>query len=387
MEKFGGKHLVLTVIVMIILCVVLFSLPVFLKSSYHSSLGNNLAENAKPPVIHVPTPESLKALYMTACVAGTPSWRESLKNLIEKTELNAVVIDIKDATGTISFSDENLQDSGSVKIGCKVSDLQTYIAELHKKDIYVIGRISVFQDPYYTALRPELAVRSKSTGGIWKDRKGLSFIDVGAKPYWNYIVEIAKSSYELGFDELNFDYVRYPSDGVMEDTNYTWMTGTSTKPEMLESFFKYLKDNLSELGAKLSVDLFGMTTTVESDMNIGQTLEGAFPYFDYVAPMVYPSHYPKTWNGFTNPADHPYEVIKIAMASSLVREMTWRETNNLATSTPSKMRPWLQDFDLGADYDAAKVRAQIQATYDVGLTSWMLWSAANRYTESALLPK
>ena len=154
---------------------------------------------------------------------------------------------------------------------------------------------------------------------------------------------------------------------------------------MLEGFFKYLSNNLGSLGAKLSVDLFGMTTTVENDMNIGQTLEGAFPYFDYISPMVYPSHYPRTWNGFANPAEHPYEVVKIAMASSLVRETAWREANGLATTTPSKMRPWLQDFDLGADYDVAKVRAQIQATYDVGLTSWMVWNAGNKYTTEALL--
>ena len=271
MNGFGGKHTVLVSIVIFLLCAVLFLLPTFLKSSYVSPLENSSALNtvvSKPIVVHVATPEPLKALYMTSCVAGTTGCRESLKTLIEKTELNAVVIDIKDATGVISFRDEDLQNSQSIKIGCKVSDLREYIAGLHEKDIYVIGRISVFQDPYYTALWPELAVKSKSTGEAWKDHKGLAFIDVGAKPYWDYIVEIAKHSYELGFDELNFDYVRYPSDGLMSDTNYTWTIGTSTKPEMLEGFFKYLGDNLSSLGAKLSVDLFGMTTTVESDMNI-----------------------------------------------------------------------------------------------------------------------
>lgn len=379
--------------VAILIFIVSFAiLPFLFKTSYNfTALSGDDLEEKKEEVTHLSTPEPLKALYMTACVAGTPSWRESLKRIIDETELNAVVIDIKDATGTIVFPDEELQSSASVskampagRQGCKVADLKSFISNLHDSGIYVIGRISVFQDPYYTALHPELAVKSKSTGGVWRDNKKLSFIDVGAKEYWDYIVKIAKRSHALGFDELNFDYVRYPSDGPMADADYTWSVGTSTKPEMLENFFKYLSQNLSDLGAKTSVDLFGMTTTVENDMNIGQVLERALPYFDYVAPMVYPSHYPSTWNGFSNPAEYPYEVVKIAMTSAVERERILREKTGIATSTPSKMRPWLQDFDLGANYDADKVRAQIQATYDSGLTSWMIWSAANKYTQEAL---
>jgi len=396
MQKFGGKHALMAGASIVLLSGALFSLPNFLRSSFSSlPSGATITEALKPEVKHVPTPESVRAIYMTSCVAGTPSWRESLTRLIEQTELNAVVIDVKDSTGTISFRDETLQDSASVSKGCKVADLESFIKGLHEKDIYVIGRISVFQDPYYTALHPELAVKSISTGGVWRDHKGLSFIDVGAKPYWDHVVNIAKRSYAIGFDELNFDYIRYPSDGKMSDTNYTWdmsrTVGTTTtkmtKPEALESFFQYLHKELSGTGAKLSADLFGMTTTVENDMNIGQVLESALPYFDYIAPMVYPSHYPKTWNGFANPAEHPYEVIQIAMQRAVEREQAWLLSNNMATSTPSKMRPWLQDFDLGATYDAPQIRAQIQATYDVGLNSWMLWSAANKYTENALLPE
>ena len=299
------------------------------------------------------------------------------------TELNAVMIDIKDYTGVVSFPNE-FPKTNSGK-GCVVSDLGVFIEELHKSNIYVIGRISVFQDPSYTTLFPELAVKKKSDGGVWLDHKGLAFVDVGAKPYWDYIIELSQASYALGFDELNFDYVRYPSDGNMADASYTWTTASTTKPQMLKSFFEYLHSNLKDLGAKLSVDLFGMTTTVTTDMNIGQILENALPYFDYIAPMVYPSHYPKTWGGFSNPAEHPYEVIQISMFGALQKEMAWRESNGIATSTPSKMRPWLQDFNLGATYGPDKIKAQIKATYDVGLNSWMLWSAGNKYTEQALI--
>lgn len=374
-----------------------FFVPSFLMSTYSaSSPEGTLGEATSTPqgfiVTHLETPEPLKALYITSCVAGTPSWRESLKALVETTELNAVVIDIKDYTGVVAFPNDF--PKLPVQKGCVVPDLAEFISELHKSGIYVIGRISVFQDVSYTTIFPELAVKSLGTGETWKDHKGLSFIDVGARPYWDYIVELSKEAYALGFDELNYDYVRYPSDGNMQDVTYTWTLSTSSgqatstlsKPEMLESFFSYLHDNLKTYNLKTSVDLFGMTTTASSDMGIGQLLENALPYFDYVSPMVYPSHYPAGWNGFQNPAEYPGEVIKLSMAKGIEREQALNILNGLATSTPSKFRPWLQDFHLGANYGPDKVRAQIQATYDVGLTSWMLWNAGNRYTADALFP-
>lgn len=382
-------------------------LPSLLESTYTAPISvqeqSQVASVQTILVNHLTTPEPLKAIHMTACVAGTLSWREDLKKLIRTTELNAVVIDIKDYTGVVSFPlfHQGFEDqiSASAQKGCVVSDMREFVRQLHDAGIYVIGRISVFQDPSYAKLFPELAVKNKNDGKIWTDYKGLSFIDAGAKPYWNYIVELSEKAYELGFDEINYDYVRYPSDGNMQNALYTWSISTSTnglsqtKSAMLENFFQYLHDNLENTGAKLSVDLFGMTTTVEHDMNIGQVLELALPYFDYVSPMVYPSHYPSTWNGFTNPAEHPYEVVKIALTRGLERERAWNISNgffsidsNGATTTPvSKLRPWLQDFNLGATYGPDKIRAQIQATYDAGLTSWMLWNAGNKYTAAALL--
>ncbi|MEK7135179.1 MAG: putative glycoside hydrolase [Patescibacteria group bacterium] len=372
-------------IILLFVFIVNVLIPHFLKTSYSAEVFERVETPTKPIVAHLPTPTPLKALYMTACVASTPSWRTSLRKMIEATELNAVVIDIKDSTGTVSF-ESGVPDSQGGS-GCVVPDFKEFIAELHASGIYVIGRISVFQDPSYTSLHPELAVKSKSSGGVWRDRKGLSFVDVGAKPYWDYIVEISKASYALGFDELNYDYVRYPTDGDMDDTDFTWSYASSTRPEMLESFFTFLKTKTDEIGAVTSADLFGMTTTVTSDMGIGQVLERALPHFDYIAPMVYPSHYPSGWNGFANPSEHPYEVIHIAMSEAQRREEIQRISLGLATTTPSKLRPWLQDFNLGTTYGADKIRAQIQATYDSGLDSWMVWSAANKYTEAALLPE
>jgi len=325
-------------------------------------------------VTHLKTPEPVKGIYMTACVAGTPSWRESMKKLVNETELNAVVIDIKDYSGTVSFRE------GSEGRGCEVKDLMEFIGELHDDDIYVIGRVAVFQDPLYTKLHPELAVQSRQ-GGIWKDHKGLSFIDVSARPYWDYIVEISKDAYAIGFDEINFDYVRYPSDGDMKDVLYA-PTGTTTKPEMLKNFFSYLHGGLKETGAVLSVDLFGMTTTNMDDLNIGQLLEDTFPYFDFISPMVYPSHYPNGFNGWSDPNKIPYDIVYFSMQSAVNRLKIYNDT---VASTTAQFRPWLQDNDYPVPYTPEMVRAQIQATYDVGLTSWMLWDAGNRYTRAALL--
>ena len=349
------------------------------KESYVASGQKILATTTEPIVFiatHIKTPQAVKGIYMTACVAGTPSWRSSLEKLISTTELNSMVIDIKDYSGTVSIIDPELQTGTTT--GCRVKDMRDFLAELHKNNIYAIGRITVFQDPHYTKLHPELAVKSRATGGVWKDRKGLAFIDVGAKPYWDYIVKIAKASYALGFDELNFDYVRYPSDGDMKDTNFTWTVGTSTKPEMLEGFFSYLHNELRNTGVKTSADLFGMTTTAKDDLGIGQDLVRALKYFDYIDPMVYPSHYPPTWNGFKNPAEHPYEVVKLAMQGGV-------DKANIASSTPEKLRPWLQDFNMGATYNAPEVRAQIKATNEVGLTSWLMWNAGNKYSPGAYL--
>ena len=337
-----------------------------------------IKEIAPPPIIvtHIKTPDQVKGIYMSQCVVGTPSFRERLVKLIDTTELNSVIIDIRDYTGKISFTTENPILKDMVSEACGTTDMKGFIKHLHDKNIYVLGRITVFQNPYYTKVHPEQAVQKKD-GGVWTDYKGLAFVDVGAKPYWETVVELAKESYAQGFDEINFDYIRFPSDGPMSQAVYSW-SGDRAKVDVMESFFKYLHENLKPLGIVTSADLFGMTTSNTDDLNIGQVLEKTIPYFDFVSPMVYPSHYPPTWNGFKNPAANPYEVVKLAMEDGVERVKAMGEN-------PLKLRPWLQDFDLGATYDKEKILAQIKATYDVGLNSWLLWDPKNIYTGEALI--
>lgn len=353
-------------------------------------LSNNGATTTPVEVFvptHIATPEPLKGIYMTSWVASNRTLRDGLVKIADDTEINTIVIDIKDYTGKIVFTITNpkLKEFGSEEV--RVKDMQEFVDTLHKKGIYVIGRIAIFQDAYFVKHRPDLAVKNKAGTAVWKDRKGISWIDPGSHEYWDYIILLAEETHKLGFDEINFDYIRFPSDGNMQDISYPWSQG-KLKHEVMREFFEYTHTKLKGPDAtvggptgtsamKVSADLFGMVTTAQDDMGIGQLLEDALPYFDYIMPMVYPSHYPPTFQGFKNPASHPYEVVKFAMQEGVKRA-------NLASTTPNKLRPWLQDFDLGADYNSAEVRAQIKATNDVGLTSWILWSASNKYTKSAL---
>lgn len=341
---------------------------------------NGILTNTKvdmTPVSHIKTPEKVKAIYMSSWVAGSDDFRNSLVKIIDTTELNAVVIDIKDSTGRVSFhtTDEEIKNIGSSEN--RIKNIRSLTSLLHSKGIYIIGRISVFQDPYITNRNPEWAIKKLSDGKVWKDRKGLSFLDPTNKNVHDYIIKLALYSYNEGFDEINFDYIRYPSDGNMKDINYNLAPGR-TRADNIEAFFKHLSQEIKKSGdIPISADLFGLTTEAKDDMGIGQVWEKAIPHFDYVCPMIYPSHYPPGHAGYKNPASYPYEIIDRALIGAISKTKAINENTN-------KIRPWLQDFDLGATYTADMVQKQFNATYDNDLDSWMLWDPSNKYTPSAL---
>lgn len=401
--------------------------PVAVKGETRDTIESKNQPDYREVISHVPLPQQVKAIYMTSCVAGTPSFRQKLIALMQETEINSVVIDIKDYSGTISFPPESQEWLPAwQEARCGTRDMKELVKLLHDNGIFTIARITVFQDSFYAPKHPELAVQRKD-GSVWKDNKGLSFIDVAATEYWDHMIELSKDVYNLGFDEINYDYVRYPSDGPMDNIAFPKsMAGEygNDKPANLEAFFKYLNERLSDetLFSKYrhentgretstpwtSVDLFGMTTTNTDDLSIGQVIERAAPYFDFIAPMVYPSHYPKSFLGLGNPNDHPYEVVKHAMSSGVDRmtasttvvnsfvhrpiditnasgTVSWTGTYEKPVYPASKLRTWIQDFDYGGDYDANDVRAQIQASYDSGVMDWMVWAPSNIYTKAALL--
>lgn len=329
----------------------------------------------KPVVSHIKTPDTVKALYMSSWVAGTPSIRSKLVKLVEDTELNAIVIDVKDNTGVITWEE-------------RMKDLPEFIEELHSKNIYVIARIAAFQDPAYVKAHPELAVKNVNTGAIWRDRKGEPWVDTGSKEMWKYVADIGKEAYARGFDELNYDYIRFPTDGDLKAMRYpvSGERGLNDKPGIVGEFYKYLHDTFSPLGIPISGDLFGIINVNPIETKtLGQDLHVALQYFDYVAPMVYPSHFYAGTAGFQNPAAHPGPIITYSMggAVDIAREVA-SSTGNPVSMYVKKLRPWYQDFDMGATYTADMVRAQIEAGYELGIDSWMLWDPANKYTPSAL---
>lgn len=340
---------------------------------------NLTASTSVRVVTHIKTPEDVKSIYMSSWVAGTPSIRSRLVNLIEDTELNAVVIDVKDNTGLVSWDG-------------RVRDMDAFIDELHSKNIYVIARIAAFQDPLYVKLHPEEAVHSKKTGGIWKDHKGIPWVDTGSRNMWRYIDKISKESYARGFDEVNLDYIRFPTDGALSDMTFP-ISGKGgvfvNKPAIVGEFYEYITDSLHKEGIPVSGDLFGIIMVTKVDIAVlGQDMHTALRTFDYVAPMIYPSHFYPGTAGYQKPAQHPGEIIDYSMKLGIEIADEVASSTNQATSTiRAKYRPWYQDFDMGGVYTAEMVRAQITAGEKLGIKSWMLWDPANHYTPNALKKK
>jgi len=319
--------------------------------------------------------KEIHAIYLTAYSAGSPTKVDKIIASIKGTAINAVVIDIKDYSGYLSY-DSNIALVNELDLEqIKIKDIKSVIDKFRQNDIYTIARIAVFQDPALATKRPTWAVQNKSTGQNWKDNKGLSWLDPSNSAVWKYHTEIAREAINIGFNEINLDYVRFPSDGAISVMVFPkWKDGT--KADVIKSFFTFFAKELMTEPAYTSVDLFGLTTTVTNDMNIGQVLENATPYFDYVCPMVYPSHYPDGYLGYNNPADHPYEVIFKAVETANER---------MATGTPprAKIRPWIQDFDLGATYTASMIKAEIKAIKDAKGFGYLVWDPKNIYTWEA----
>lgn len=339
-------------------------------------------------------PENIKAAYATNWSAGSEKKLSYLINLMNETELNALVIDIKDYSGYVGYNTDLELPKQYKAVELRIPKFNKLIKRLHDEGIYVIGRVAVFQDQRLALVRPDLALMSSSTQSIWRDNKGLAWMDPAARDVWDYNIAIAKEILDRGIDEVNFDYIRFASDGKLSDIKHPIWDEKTLKTRIIRDFFKYLREQLPN--AQLSADLFGLVTVNTDGLGIGQHLEYALPYFDAISPMVYPSHYFKGFIGYDNPAAYPYEVIKYSLDTAVNRIKNYEAgiRQEIGTSTPmpriAKLRPWLQDFDLGANYDAAKVLAEIQATYNAGSNTpemfdgWMLWNPSNVYTKEAL---
>lgn len=337
-----------------------------------------------PPVV-------IRGVYATGWSAGSARSINYLANFIKQSGFNAIVIDIKDYSGYLSYKiDEPEFNADGANNQIKISEINKLIKSLHDQNIYVIGRITVFQDPVLAKAHPEWALKNKATGETWLDDHKLAWMDPASQDVWNYNIEIAKDALSRGFDEINFDYVRFASDGNLNDISYPIWNGKTPKAEIIKEFFADLRKEMPN--ARLSADLFGLTTINHDDLGIGQVIEDAFPYFNYIDPMVYPSHYASGFLGYKNPALYPYEVIKYSIDHALARLNNFNakeanSTSSVPEQIKSKIRPWLQDFNLGATYDASMVLKEVSAVNDAFATSsddfggFLMWSPTNVYTQ------
>ncbi len=322
--------------------------------------------NLNKPLIN--PPKEVKALYVTAYYISSQNRLNKILQILKKNNYNALVLTLKDYYGRV-FWDSNVEfakKSGATQY-LKLN-LEKLVNDLHSKDIYLIARLVVFQDSLLAKYKPDLAVKRNGSNSLWKNKKGLYWLNPEKKEVWDYLISLSKELVSFGFDEINFDYIRFPSDGSLKQIEYP---KNKQKREVIKEFFNYLYENLSQYNIKLSLDLFGQATVNYDDLGIGQVLEDAKD-FDFICPMVYPSHFIRTFMGYNQPAKHPYEVIKYTMVSAKKR----LEKINSKT----KIRPWLQVFDLKVHYGKDMVQKQIKGLEDAGLKNgYLLWDPRNLY--------
>ena len=328
-------------------------------------------------------PVKVKALYLTGWTVGGANNREHYIELANTTEINSYVVDIKDDDGFVGYESQipEVRDSGTWE---KKYNADTVLEDFHDNDIYVIGRVVVFKDPLYSVIRPDLAIKTPS-GGLWKDKDNVSWLNPYNEEGWEYNVKIAKEAVAKGFDEIQFDYLRFPSDGK-KSQNYSGADLEKEKYEAICDFLAYAKEQIPEV--PISADVYGIILESPEDREgIGQYLEYIGKDIDYISPMVYPSHYAlgQVVNkiAFPKPDLDPYGVVY----NSLVRG---KERIAQVSDYKAGVRAYLQDFNAPwvgkgnyQEYGAEQVRQQIQAVYDAGYEEWIIWDARNKYHEDA----
>ncbi len=327
-------------------------------------------------------PHAIKAAYLTYYGVGDRRIRGRVLDLTERTELNAVVIDVKGDRGWILYKTEVPQALAAGAQGpATLRDFDGLMADLKGRGIYTIARIVVFKDNILATARPDLAVIDTRTGKPWIDNEKLAWVDPFREDVWAYNIAIAQEAIRRGFDEIQFDYVRFPTDGKLGAAKYARPPSKDTRLPAIAGFLAQARRELGASGAFVAADLFGYTAFNENDTDIGQRIEELAPHLDYICPMVYPSGYHKGIPGFANPVLVPGKVVHESVR--LIRKR--------AGGTPAQVRPWLQDFrDYAFDrriFGVLEVQAQIRGSEEAGGSGWMLWNPRNDYTGSALRGK
>lgn len=371
----------------------------------------------------------VKGIYVTGAMAGTSNM-DNLIALVDRTELNTMVIDVKNDEGRVVYDMDSafVREIGAVKE--YVSDMPGLIRKCKEHGIYLIARIVAFKDPFLAENRQDLALTDKN-GSIFRDKSGLAWVNPYKREVWDYLLEIARQAASVGFDEIQFDYIRFSTDAGMSKVDFGEEALEQDKEDVITEFTIYAAQELHDMGVPLSADVYGVIIDSKLDASIvGQNYYEMAKHLDYISPMVYPSHYGPGNLGLAVPDAQPYETIFRSMKTSRkVLAGMGREAEDMQVSendvsgnsisgnsisensTSGKsmdaadpkdlipnqeiradVRPWLQDFTATwvkghIRYGPEEIRAQIQAVYDAGYEEWILWNASNRYTEGGLLPE
>ncbi|WP_123106166.1 putative glycoside hydrolase [Acidithiobacillus sulfuriphilus] len=319
-----------------------------------------------------------KALYLSSYGAGNMHLRESALDLIGKTDLNAVVIDVKSDRGMIAYrTDIPLAAEIGAQKGITIKHIRRLIDDLHKKGIYAIARIVVFKDNLLALARPDWAVRTAS-GAIWRDREGIGWTDPFARQVWDYNIDIAVEAARDGFDEIQFDYVRFPdAKGLVFSEPNT----EKNRIAAISGFLAAARKRLVPYNVFLSADIFGYVIWNRNDTGIGQRLNDLAQQVDYISPMLYPSGFQYGIPGYPDPVRHPRQIVYLSLRKAEER-----------TGLPAvRFRPWLQafrDYAFGGQpFGSEEIAAQIDAAQSIGADGWMLWNPRNVYTAAGLPPK
>jgi hypothetical protein len=329
----------------------------------------------------VARPDSMRALYVNAWAAGSHERMSELIRIADATEINAFIIDVKESDTFLAY------DSTAIALVKEIGGdqrpatkwLPALIDTLQAHGIYSVARIVVFKDRMLAEKKPEYAIRH-TNGGLWRDKKGGAWVNPYDKRVWDYNIAIAKEALDMGFSEVQWDYVRFPDvTNTMRATMVYPGSNGKTRADNIRDFILYSKAQLAVYKVPVTADVFGLVTHDEGDVQIGQHWETVITAADAVLPMVYPSHYGSGHYGFSKPGLVPYNLIRVSLTDAVVRTAFVKDSAKVAVG---EIRPWLEAMSIrGLSYGAREVRQQIQATYDAGLKSWALWNPGSKFAE------
>ena len=327
------------------------------------------AEKKKPePVSRTPLPDEVRGVHVAMPVASLPG---KLDHYLSIPGLTALELDVKDENGEVGFLMPATSLARRVGASKPYYKASVVAAKAREAGVYLIGRVVVFEDPMLAAERPDLAIRT-SGGGVWENDAGLGWVNPYDERVWDYVLSIAKAAARAGFDEIQFDYVRFPSDGPIESAVFP---GKTAEPPgwTITRFVQYASKQLKPLGVRVSVDLFGLSAT--RDLGVGQVPGRLAKYVDGVYPMVYPSHY--------NPGEFNLPDPSAAPGSTVSHSL--RDFRNALVGRKAMLIPWLEDFSLTSDRrPPEEVQAQIDAARRHNAKGFLLWNPSGVYTEELL---